>query len=316
MHEQDHATDLSTAGLEEVWAEWSRRFGAAVQAAGRGDAAGLQQARQDYDRLFRTAFAPAAADTRIEAVDIDGVPAQWLTPAQADGDRTMLYLHGGAYLVGSPDGYHGFLSAYAQRLRARVLVPHYRLATEHPFPAAVDDSVTAYRWLLEQGIDPASIVISGDSAGGALTVAVMVAARQEGLPLPAAGIALSPWVNLEHTGDSMVSKHGIDPLNTRDGLVAAAALYLADAPLSAALASPVFADVHGLPPVLIQVGERELMLSDAVRLAGHLGEAAVDTTLQVAPGMPHVWHFLHDREPAAARALDDAAAFADRHLRP
>ena len=214
MNEQTPTADLRSADMEAVWAEWSRRFGAAVEAAGRGDHDELAAGPPGLRPLFPHRLRPSLTRYADRRDRHRRGTAQWLTPAQqvtsvqTSGDRTMLYLHGGAYLVGSPDGYHGFLSAYAQRLRARVLVPHYRLATEHPYPAAVQDSLSVYRWLLDQGTDPASVIISGDSAGGALTVAVMVAARQEGLPLPAAGIALSPWVNLEHTGDSMISKHG------------------------------------------------------------------------------------------------------------
>nr|WP_237530191.1 alpha/beta hydrolase [Streptomyces sp. SID3915] len=195
------------------------------------------------------------------------------------------------------------------------MVPDYRLAPEAPFPAAILDSVTAYRWLLDQGVDARDVVVAGDSAGGAMAVSVLVAARNEGLPMPAASIAFSPWGNLEHTGASMTTRDGIDPSANREGLERAAAAFLASTPPSHPLASPVFADTRGLPPVLIQIGEREVMLSDAVRLAARLAEDAVATRLDVAPGMAHVWHLFAGRLPAADKALADAVAFAREHLR-
>ncbi|MFF1566417.1 alpha/beta hydrolase [Streptomyces sp. NPDC058293] len=300
--------------VDGIWKEWSARFGAAVEIAQGTVSGDLDEARRAYDDFFETRFAAPPQGVSFEAVDAAGVPAEWFTPHETVPGRTLLYLHGGAYIVGGPTGYHGMVGHFADTLRAKALLPDYRLAPEHPFPAAVEDSLTAYQWLLEQGTDPSSIVVAGDSAGGALAVSVLVAARNHGLPMPAASIPISPWANLEHTGDSMTTKHGIDPLNTREGLVNAAAVYLGGAPTSSTTASPVFADLRGLPPTLVQIGEREVMLSDAVRLAGHLAEAAVHTRLDVWPGMPHVWHLLADTLPQARQAIADASAFAEQHL--
>lgn len=271
----------------------------------------LDDARTAYEKYLIESF-PAPAGVDFTDVTAAGVPSQWLTPAETLDGRTLLYFHGGAYQVGSPAGYHGLVGRYAQQLRCRALVPNYRLAPEHRYPAAVDDCLAAYRWLLEQGTDPSSIVFSGDSGGGALTVSILVAARDQGLPLPAVGVAFSPWANLEHTGDSWITKR--DPLVSKDGADLAAGIYLGSAPAHSPLASPVFADVQGLPPILIQIGEQEGMLSDAVRLADHLAQAAVRVRLDVFPGMPHVWHHFTDRLAEAREAISDAVAFAERYL--
>ena len=188
-------------------------------------------------------------------------------------------------------------------------MPDYRLAPEHPFPAAIEDSLAAYAWLLDQGHSPRSIVFSGDSAGGAMVVSVMAAAKRAGLPLPAAGAALSPWANLEHSGASMATRDGIDPTVNLVGFNLMARAFLNGTPKSDADASPVFADVRGLPPILIHIGEREVMLSDAIRLAGHLAENRVRVTLEVWPDMFHVWHLFAAVLQEGMQALGRAAEF-------
>lgn len=293
----------------EEWGERTARALAALEAPGT-----LGTVREDYDAFLSENF-PAPAGVSFETVEAAGMAAEWATPQHVVPGRVLLYLHGGAYLVGGPRGYHGLVGAFARDLRARALVPDYRLAPEAPFPAAIQDGVAAYRWLLGQGVDAGDIVVAGDSAGGAMAVSVLVAAREEGLPMPAASIAFSPWVNLEHTGASMTTRNGIDPSANREGLHRAATAFLAGTDPSHPLASPVFADTRGLPPVLIQIGEREVMLSDAIRLAARLADTAVATRLDVAPGMAHVWHLFAGRNPAADKALADAVAFAKEHLR-
>ncbi|MEV7427125.1 MULTISPECIES: alpha/beta hydrolase [unclassified Streptomyces] len=293
----------------EEWGERTARALAALEASGT-----LGTVREDYDAFLSENF-PAPAGVSFATVDVAGLAAEWATPQDRAPGRVLLYLHGGAYLVGGPGGYHGLVGAFARDLRARALVPDYRLAPEAPFPAAIQDGVAAYRWLLDQGVDAGDIVVAGDSAGGAMAVSVLVAARDEGLPMPAASIAFSPWANLEHTGASMTTRNGIDPSANREGLHRAATAFLAGTDPSHPLASPVFADTRGLPPVLIQIGEREVMLSDAIRLAARLADTAVATRLDVAPGMAHVWHLFAGRHPAADKALADAVAFAKEHLR-
>ncbi|MFD9893864.1 alpha/beta hydrolase [Amycolatopsis sp. NPDC059027] len=293
--------------------EWAAHSGGVIDAAAGAGAGSLTEVRLAYRKFFQDCFPPPDRMT-FDVVDTDGVDAEWAIPADAVAGRHLVYLHGGAYLVGDPQGYRGLVGTLAQRLRARALVPDYRLAPEAAFPAAVDDAVTAYRWLLKQGAAPESVVFAGDSAGGAMAVSVLVAARAQGLPMPAASIAISPWANLEHTGATMVTRDGVDPSVSREGLRRAADLVLGGAPRNSPLASPVFADTRGLPPVLIQIGGHEVMLSDAVRLAAKLAEDAVPTRLDVAPRMGHVWHLLAGHLPAADKAVADAVAFAEEHL--
>ncbi|KQU16245.1 esterase [Methylobacterium sp. Leaf94] len=270
----------------------------------------IDDIRRSYVRTM--AEHPTPADMRIEQVDMGGVPATLVTPPEVAGDRVLFYIHGGAYIVGGPDGYHGLAAAFARALKARVYLPDYRLAPEHPFPVPIEDTFAAYRWLIEQGQDPASVTFAGDSAGGAMVVSVMVMARNAGVALPAGGAALSPWANLEHTGASMTNREGLDRLNTKAGLDLMARTFLGGALPNSPEASPVFADVRGLPPILVQIGEGELMLSDAIRLAAHLGENRVRASLEVWPGMFHVWHMFHAELAEGREAIATAAAFLDR----
>ncbi len=229
-----------------------------------------------------------------------------------EGDRVLFYIHGGAYIVGGPGGYHGLAAAFAKVMKARVYLPDYRLAPEHPFPVPIEDTFAAYRWLIEKGQDPKSVTFAGDSAGGAMVVSVMVMARNAGVPLPAGGAALSPWANLEHTGASMFNREGLDKLNTKAGLDLMARTFLAGALPNSPEASPVFSDVRGLPPILVQIGEQELMLSDAIRLAAHLGENRVRVSLEIWPGMFHVWHMFHAGLAEGREAIVNAAMLLDR----
>jgi acetyl esterase/lipase len=270
-------------------------------------------------RAAYTAFQtqqPAPPGVRFEDLVMGGVPATLVQPEVKTSDIVLLYLHGGAYIVGEPDGYHGIGGNYAKLLGANVYIPDYRLAPEHPFPAAIDDSLRAYEWLLDQGIQAEKIAFAGESAGGSMVISVMVAAKQKGLPLPAAGVAISPWANLEHTGASMTNRDGLDPLNTKPLLDLLARTFLAGALPNHPLASPVFADVTGLPPILVQIGENELMLSDAIRLASHLAENRVRVNLEVWPGMPHAWHFFHTFLPEAGQALRTSARFISDTVNP
>ncbi len=304
---------MTSFDVPAFYEEWARQSGLVFGAAAGEGPESLEAIRLGYRKLFQESFPPPDGVT-FETVDADGVPAEIAVPEDAVPGRHLVYLHGGGYVAGDPQGYRGLAGTLARRLRARVLVPDYRLAPEAVFPAALDDCVTAYRRLLAQGVAPRDIVFAGDSAGGALAVSALVAARDLGLALPAASIAISPWANLEHTGASMVTLDGVDPSVSRAGLRRAAAIALGNAPQSSPLASPVFADTRGLPPVLIQIGGHEVMLSDAIRLAAKLADDAVPVRLDVAPGMGHVWHLLVGHHPAADKAVADAVAFAEEHL--
>ncbi|MFM0348156.1 alpha/beta hydrolase [Paraburkholderia sp. RL17-347-BIC-D] len=274
---------------------------------GEPSAISIDAARAAYVEFLATNKPPA--DVVVENVRMGSIPGTLVVPERLQNDRVMLYLHGGGYFSGSPDGYHGIAGRYAKLLRARVYMPDYRLAPECPFPTPINDAFDSYRWLLEQGHDAKSIVFSGDSAGGAMVVSLMVAARTAGSPLPAGGVAISPWANLEHTGASMSNRNGIDPIVTKEALDLIARRFLNGALPNTPEASPVFADVRGLPPILIQIGENEVMLSDAMRLATHLAENRVRTSLEVWPNMFHVWPIFADILPDGAEALRNAARF-------
>lgn len=250
----------------------------------------------------------------FEAVDMGGVPATLVTPDELKTDAVLIYIHGGAYIVGRPDGYHGIGGNYAKMLGARVYMPDYRLAPEHQFPAPIDDTLRAYEWLLEQNIAASKIAFAGESAGGAMVVSVMVAAKSKGLPLPAVGSSISPWANLEHTGVSMSNREGLDPLNSKPVLDILARAFLGDTLANHPLASPVFADVTGLPPILVQIGENELMLSDAMRLANHLADNRVRVNLEVWPGMFHAWHFYAGMLAEGQQALESSVRFIEAGL--
>jgi acetyl esterase/lipase len=233
---------------------------------------------------------PVPNDVKREPVDADGVPGEWISAPGVDPDRTIYYLHGGGYSMGSVNTHREMVSRISRASGARALAIDYRLAPEHPFPAAVEDSTTAYRWLLSTGADPARLVIAGDSAGGGLTVATLVALRDAGDPLPAAAVCLSPWVDMEGIGESMTTKAEADPMVQRDDLIEGAQAYLGGADPRTPLAAPLYADLTGLPPLLIHVGTAETLLDDSTRLAERAKSAGVDVTLEPWEDMIHVWH--------------------------
>lgn len=265
------------------------------------------QARENFEAMF-AAF-PIADDITFESATLGGVPARWSSTAGASKDRVLLYLHGGGYLLGSSLAYRALFGELARAAGARGLALDYRLAPENPFPAAVDDAVSGYRALLSQGIAPGSIAVAGDSAGGGLTVAMLVAARDAGLPMPAAAVAISPWADLECTGASMVTKAADDPSLNHEGLVAMGGVYLNGQSPRTPLASPLYADLAGLPPLLIQVGSLEVLLDDATRLATRAGAADVEVQLEIWPRMPHVWHGFAFQLSEGRDAIAAAGAF-------
>ncbi|MBT2481399.1 alpha/beta hydrolase [Streptomyces sp. ISL-94] len=293
-----------------------------------------RQQRDALDALFRSVprpetpltveeqrigFAAAASRPAPEGVAtrravLGGRPALELIPAGTSGPGRLLYLHGGGYVIGSPDTHAGLAGELAHRARLRAVSVDYRLAPEHPFPAAVDDGLAAYRELLATGTDPRDIVVAGDSAGGGLSIAMLIAAREAGLPQPAAVVVFSPWADLTLTGGSMRSKEDADPIFTEADVRAYADLYLGAADRAHPLASPVFADLTGLPPLLVQAGANEVLLDDAVRLAGRAGADDVEVTLEVGPGLPHVFQLHYGRLDEADAALDHAARFLTAHL--
>lgn len=252
-------------------------------------------------------------DVRCELVDAGGVPAEWVTTPGVEAERVICYLHGGGYVLGSINTHRELASRLSRAASARVLILDYRLAPEHRFPAAVDDSTAAYRWLLSIGVHPGRLVIAGESAGGGLTVATLVALRDAGESLPAAGICLSPWVDLECLGESVLTKAEIDPVVTRENTLLLAKAYLGDTDPRTPLASPLYADLTGLPPLLIQVGSAEVLFDDAVRLADRARAAGVDVTLEPWDDMIHMWHMFAAILPEGQQAIDRIGKFIREH---
>ena len=293
------------------WSESLRDLGPVL--TGENKTVSLAEIRASYSKML--AQNPAPAGVTFEDVMMGGIPGQLANPDVLRTDAVVVYIHGGAYIVGEPAGYHGIGGNLAKAMGAKVFLPDYRLAPEHPFPAAIDDTLRFYKGLLDEGRSANKIVFAGESAGGAMTVTVMVAARNSGLPLPAGGVAISPWANLEHTGISMTNRETIDLLNTKAGLVFLANVFLHGALPNHPMASPVFADVTGLPPIMVQMGEAELMLTDGMRLATHLAENRVRMTLEVWPHMFHAWHFVANLQPEAQQALESAALFLEQCVR-
>lgn len=252
---------------------------------------------------------PRQKDVAYESVDVNGVPSLWVTAPGVTRDRVVLYLHGGGYVLGSLISHQDLVARISKAADARVLYIDYRLAPEHPFPAAVDDATTAYRWLLSQGVEPSRIAISGDSAGGGLAIALMVSLRDQGDPLPAVSVPISPWVDLEGLGDSMTSNAEVDPTVRKEGLADMGTAYLNGADPRSPLAAPLYADLKGLPPTLIQVGSVETLLDDSTRLAKIAEEAGMDVTLEVVEDMFHVWHAFAPMLPEGQAAIDNLGAF-------
>lgn len=248
-------------------------------------------------------------DVTVATADANGVPAEWVAVPGAAADRVVYYLHGGAYTTCSPRTHRALAAAIARASGARALLPDYRLAPEHVFPAAVDDAQTAYRWLLASGIAPERIVMAGDSAGGGLAVATAVALRDAGDPLPAGLVLLSPWTDLAATGVTMRTRARADPWLHADGVAPAGRIYLGDADPRSPLASPIYADLQGLPPMLIQVGDDEILLDDAIRLADRARASGVAVTLDIWPGMWHVFQAVLGYMPEPVRAIRKIGVF-------
>ena len=246
-------------------------------------------------------------------VNAGGVTAEWVTAEGAPESRVVLYLHGGGYIIGSTRTHRPLMAELSRASSARVLGLDYRLAPEHPFPAPIEDAVAAYRWLLNEGYDPARIAVAGDSAGGGLTVAALVQIRYVGLPMPGAAVCISPWVDMEGLGESMETRADADPMVGKEGLLLSAKTYLGGSDPRAPLAAPLYADLRGLPPTLIQVGDAEVLLDDSTRLAGIAREAGVHVEMDVWDDMIHVWHLFAPILPEGRQALSQAGEFIKKH---
>lgn len=254
-------------------------------------------------------LAKKAEGVRSEPAAVPGMPARWLVPDACDEGKAILYLHGGGYVIGSMRSHQAMASRVAAASRSRALIVDYRLAPENRFPAAVEDAASAYRWLMKQGYEPRKIAIAGDSAGGGLTAATLVYLRDAGDPLPACAMMLSPWADLAMSGESCKTVGRRDPMLRPYALRKWAAMYLGGADAAEPLASPIHADLRGLPPLLIQAGTEELLLDDARRLAARAEECGVQVELDVCEGMFHVYQFFSPLVRESREAVDGLGRF-------
>ncbi len=288
----------------------------AIDAGLRAQPFDLSQSTAEHRKSFEAfALRPYPADVTAADMTLGGVRAIELTVADHAADPVVLYFHGGGYVAGSARTGTHLAAELARRAGGRALSVDYRLAPEHPYPAAVEDGLAAYAGLLESGASPARVLVAGDSAGGGLAVATLLAARERGLPQPAAVAVFSPWADISRSGTSMRTKDGADPLFSYDAMGWYAGRYMPNGDWSDPLASPVFATLADLPPLLIQVGSHEVLLDDAVRLAANAGRDDVDVTLQVAPEGTHVFQLYFGALDEADEAIDEATRFFKGSLR-
>jgi len=269
----------------------------------------VAKARGHFETVAST-FLVRAFGVEVEQSQIAGVDVDWLRPKNARQDKVLFYLHGGAYVIGSPRTHRQLVSHTARAAGVVAVLPDYRLAPEHPFPAAIDDAVAVYRGLLESGFKPEDIIISGDSAGGGLSVATLLALRHAGLPMPAAAVLLSPFLDVTASGESATTRADRDPWFDIADLQVVARYYCPDeGEWRNPLVSPVFANVAGLPPMLIQVGDDEILLSDSTRFAEKLEAAGVDVELEIWPHMWHVFQMFIGKMPEAKVAVSKMGSY-------
>lgn len=264
----------------------------------------IEQQREAFDKMMSALKPPA--EIQFNSIQIGEIPAVWAGPADAPQKSVVLYLHGGAYVMGSPVSYRQLVGQLARSSGRRVLVPHYRLAPEHPFPAAVEDAVAVYQWLLQQGYEANQIVVGGDSAGGGLTLALLLSLRDAGQPLPAAAFLISPWTDLSFTGKSLKSNFHKDHSLKEADLRPFAAQYVGAESAQNPLISPIYADLKGLPPLLIQAGEREILLDDAQRIIDLAQKATVPCQAHIYPDM---WHVMGNFLPESRTAFHEIGQF-------
>ncbi len=261
-----------------------------------------------------TATSVLPEGTQCEPVDAGGVSAEWIEGPDIDRGRVLLYFHGGGYVVGSIATHRAMVAQIAAQAGMRALLIDYRLAPEHPFPAAVEDAVAAYRFLLDDGYKPDQIALGGDSAGGGLTLACLLSLREAGEELPEAAILLSPWVDLEGLGESMTTRADADPMVARDGLLKMSAMYLGGESAKNPLAAPLHADLAGLPPLYIQAGTAETLLDDATRIEDKARVAGVATEMDLYPDLIHVFQAFAPHVPESVEAIQKLGAYLRRQL--
>ncbi|WP_033385169.1 alpha/beta hydrolase [Sporichthya polymorpha] len=269
--------------------------------------AGVPEYREGYEQLL--ASFPVPDGTSIEEVDANGVPALLVTAEGADRGRVVQWTHSGGYVFGSAHGYRFFGAGLSAAAGASVLLVDYRLAPEHAYPAALDDAKAAYRWLLNRGFPPDRIVVAGDSAGGGLAAATLLALKDEGAPLPAAGVFVSPMADFTLSGGSIRTRADVDPIASADMLAGLGGLYAGSEPLDSRYISPALADLEGLPPLLVLVGSDEILHDDSVRIVEGAQAVGVTARLIVGEGQAHIWPLFHQILPEGRRSLDEIGAF-------
>jgi monoterpene epsilon-lactone hydrolase len=263
----------------------------------------IEEIRAGWEK-FTASFVPAA-DISFKPVVARGVAAEWVTTPDSDSSRVVLYFHGGGYTIGSIASYRSFTGRLARATRARLLSVGYRLAPEHPFPAALDDAVSSYRWLLEEGIPPGRIAVVGDSAGGGLALSLAIAIRDAGGPTPATIVAIGPSTDLAREGASVKERAHLDPIINLESSMAHALRYVGtQGNLKHPLASPLYSALHGLPPLLIMVGTHEALFDDSTRFAAKAEAAGVEAQLDIWEEMIHVWPVFADILPEGRQAID------------
>jgi acetyl esterase/lipase len=283
-----------------------------LQANAADDRTDIAGRRARMDAL--AGYFPLADGTEVEPGVMGGIGGEWVRARRARRDAVLLYLHGGGYIVGSPKSHRHIAAAIGEAGGLSVFAADYRLAPENPFPAAVDDGLAAYTALLDSGLAADKLAIAGDSAGGGLTLATLLAARDKGLPMPACAVAISPWADLSQGGEAYRTRARRDPMITKDGLDAMAAAYLCGADAKTPLASPAFADFKGLPPLLVQVGTEEALHSDAEAVKARAEDANVEVSFESWAGMVHVWHAFHPILSEGRDAIARIGSYLKAHI--
>jgi acetyl esterase/lipase len=292
--------------------EQQLQLDAILRQGGLDSSADVPTLRVAFSELM--ARVPMPPDVQQDSVEIGGVRGIEVTTEGDHAENVILYFHGGVYVIGYAAATVPLVGDLVRRTRSKAITLEYRLAPEHPYPAAVDDARAAYEGLLAKGIAPGQIALAGESAGAGLAVALLLALRDAGVPLPACGYLMSPYVDLTLSGETLEAKQEVDPLLTPDGLRARVPDYVGRADAADPLISPIFGDLSGLPPLLIQVGSHEVLLSDALRLATRAAISDVPVTLEVTPGVPHVFQAYAALLDEAATALDRASDFVQAQL--
>ena len=262
----------------------------------------------------RTKLANLPRKTKIEKVSFNGISAEWICAKEAHEGRVILYLHGGGYNIGSPNTHRELAAHISMASGAKVLLPDYRLAPEHPFPSALEDATSAYRWLLDTGLTGGDISIAGDSSGGGLSIATSISLRDAGEPSPASIVCISPWTDLEMSGNSIKTHAEIDPMLNLQSLKIMASNYIGDGDPRSPLISPIHADLKGISPLLIHVGSDEMLLDDSTRIAEKAKSAEVDVTIKIYDQMWHAWHLNVRLMPEAKNAIKELGSLIRKHF--